>query len=274
MDLGIIYGILLGIVLILVGIWTSGGQVLPFLDIGSLVIVLGGTVAAVLVQYGLSQMKQIIALVRLALVQKPKRPEETIRTIVRLGEIARRDGLLAMEDQTADIDDTFLRDGIQLIVDGSDPELVKSILEIEMAFLEERHRQGQGMFQFMGAVSPAFGMIGTLIGLIIMLGNLNDPDRIGPGLAVALITTLYGSFFSNLIFIPLAGKLRALTDEEILLKEIITEGILSIQQGENPRVIEQKLKSFLAPTARFTRDQPARSGTQVDAEGVVSPGVR
>lgn len=273
-NLGIIYGVLLGIGLILMGIWTGGGQILPFMNMASFLIVLGGTIAASLVHFGMDVLKRIGPLLRVLIRGELKRPERIIRTIVRLAEIARRDGLLAMEDETEDIDDPFLREGIQLVVDGSDPDLVKSILEIEMTFLEERHRVGQSIFQYMGTVSPAFGMIGTLIGLVIMLGRLDQPDMIGPGLAVALITTLYGTVFSNLIFSPLAGRLRAMTEHEILMKEVMTEGVLSIQQGENPRVVEQKLKAFLAPEARALRETEREEATQGAQESVVSTGVR
>lgn len=267
---GVVIGLVLGIALIIMGILTSGGQLRSFWDLASVLIVLGGTVAAVIVRYGIESFKHIGVLLRVALTAKGFQHEKTIGEVVRFAEIARREGLLAMEDETDSIDDDFLKNGVQLVVDGTDPELVKSILEIEMAFLEERHRTGQAMFTFMGSISPAFGMIGTLLGLIIMLGHLDNPDAIGPGLAVALITTLYGSVFANLFFTPLAGKLRQLTEAEILHKEIITEGILSIQQGENPRVIEQKLKAFLAPELRNAQVRPSPSVSQADAESVVS----
>lgn len=272
MDSSVISGIILGLILLLLGIYTSGGTAGAFWDVASVLIVLGGTLAAVMIRYGYSSIPRIVQLYRVAMRKKTTHPEETIRTIVRLSEIARRDGLLAMEDETGEMDDPFLKQGVQLVVDGTDPELVKSVLEIEMAFLEDRHSEGQGIFSFMASVSPAFGMMGTLIGLIIMLGGLDDPDSIGPGMAMALITTMYGTVLANLFFSPIAGRLRLLTEEEIFHKEIITEGILSIQQGENPRVIEHKLKAFLSPTQRVTdmRQVPGRAAQSSEVESVVS----
>jgi chemotaxis protein MotA len=155
-----------------------------------------------------------------------------------------------LEDAAYQVEDDFLKKGILLIVDGTDPELVRNILETELAFLEDRHKTGQSIFETMGALAPAFGMIGTLIGLIRMLRNLNNPEAIGPGMAVALLTTFYGALLANLVFIPVAGKLKIRSNEEILNKEVMIEGMLSIQAGENPRIIEEKLKAFLAPKIR------------------------
>lgn len=270
MDRGLIVGLVLGAALILMGIWTGGGALSAFVDLPAILIVLGGTLAATIVRFGVSGLSKCGQLLRIAAAGRTPDPEETIRHVVRLAEIARRDGLLAMEDENESLDDPFLRNGVQLVVDGTDPELVKSIMEIEMAFLEERHRSGQAMFSFMGSMSPAFGMLGTVIGLIIMLGRLNEPEAIGPGMALALITTFYGSVLANLVFLPIAGRLRRLTEEELLHKEIITEGILSIQQGENPRVIEHKLKAFLAPEQREVQVRSSARMARAETESVVS----
>lgn len=250
MDGGLISGIVLGIAIIAAGIYVSGGDLLTFWDLSSLMIVGGGVLAATLVHFRGEQIRNMLRLVQIALTRRKQSPRDAIRTVIELAEKARREGLLAMEDEASRLDDPFLRKGIQLVVDGSDPELVKSVLEIEIAFLEERHRMGQDLFRFMANVSPAFGMVGTIIGLVIMLGNLQDPDALGPGLALALITTFYGVVMSNLIFLPIAGKLRILTESEVLMREIMLEGILSVQQGENPRIIEEKLSSFLPPHQR------------------------
>lgn len=175
---------------------------------------------------------------------------ETIHTIIDLANVARKEGLLQLEEAAADINDEFLKKGIMLIVDGTDQELVTSILETELAYIEQRHSKKVAFWDNLAAMGPAWGMIGTLIGLINMLKLLDDPSTIGPNMAVALITTLYGSLLANWIAIPVATKLRARNRKEIMLKEVVCEGILSIQAGENPRVIEEKLKSFLAPSAR------------------------
>lgn len=175
---------------------------------------------------------------------------ETIHKIIDLANVARKEGLLQLEEAASDIDDEFLKKGIMLIVDGTDQELVSSILETEIDCIEQRHNKVCNFWDALAAMGPAWGMIGTLIGLINMLKLLDDPSSIGPNMAVALITTLYGSLIANWISIPIATKLRERNRKEIMMKEVISEGILSIQAGENPRVIEEKLKSFLAPADR------------------------
>ena len=175
---------------------------------------------------------------------------EVIHTIIDLANVARKEGLLQLEEAASDIDDEFLKKGIMLIVDGTDQELVTSILETDLGCIERRHNKIISFWDGLAAMGPAWGMIGTLIGLINMLKLLDDPSSIGPNMAVALITTLYGSLLANWISIPVASKLRAINAKEIMTKEVICEGILSIQAGENPRVIEEKLKSFLAPKLR------------------------
>ena len=177
---------------------------------------------------------------------------DVIHKIIDLANVARKEGLLQLEEAAGDIDDDFLKKGIMLIVDGTDQELVSSILETELDCIEQRHSKKIAFWDNLAAMGPAWGMIGTLIGLINMLKMLDDPSSIGPNMAVALITTLYGSLLANWIGIPIATKLRAKNKKEIMMKEVICEGILSIQAGENPRVIEEKLKSFLAPAERDT----------------------
>lgn len=175
---------------------------------------------------------------------------DVIHKIIDLANVARKEGLLQLEEAAEGIDDEFLKKGIMLIVDGTDQELVSSILETELNCIEQRHNKVCNFWDALAAMGPAWGMIGTLIGLINMLKLLDDPSSIGPNMAVALITTLYGSLIANWLSIPIATKLRAKNQKEIMNKEVICEGILSIQAGENPRVIEEKLKSFLAPAVR------------------------
>nr|MBP3598245.1 motility protein A [Eubacterium sp.] len=189
---------------------------------------------------------------------------EVIRTIIDLANVARKEGLLQLEEAASDIDDDFLKKGIMLIVDGTDQELVTSILETELNCIERRHNKIISFWEGLAAMGPAWGMIGTLIGLINMLKLLDDPSSIGPNMAVALITTLYGSLLANWIGIPVATKLKAINAREIMTKEVICEGILSIQAGENPRVIEEKLKSFLAPKLR---DEVLNDGADQGGEG-------
>ncbi len=175
---------------------------------------------------------------------------EIIQKIIDLSNVARKEGLLSLEEAAGDIEDDFLKKGILLVVDGTDPELVRAIMETELASVEERHKDKIGFWENVGAMGPAWGMIGTLIGLILMLKDLSDFASIGPNMATALVTTFYGSVLANWICAPVATKLKGKNAEEMMVKEIEIEGLLSIQAGENPRVIEEKLKSFLAPSDR------------------------
>ncbi|WP_422445815.1 flagellar motor protein [Thermoanaerobacterium sp. DL9XJH110] len=249
MDLATIIGIVSGLVIFIWAIY-MGGTLSAFINIPSALIVFGGVLAATLVNYPLSKLIDVLKILKIVFMEKQMEAGEVIKTIVNLAETARREGLLALEEAAYQLKDDFMQKGILLIVDGTDPELVKSILETELAFLEERHREGQSIFETMGALAPAFGLIGTIIGLINMLKQLDNPSAVGPGMAVALITTFYGATFANLLFIPIAGKLKVRSREEILLKQVMIEGMLSIQAGENPRIIEEKLKAFLSPKKR------------------------
>lgn len=249
LDLSTIIGILSGIVLVMYAIY-NGGTIRSYIEFNAVLITMGGTLAATFASYPLSKIGRLKDVLKVALTERPLDASNVIKTIIGLAETARREGLLALEDAASQLDDEFMRKGILLIVDGTDPDLVRNIMETELAFLEERHSEGQGIFETMGSFAPAFGLLGTVVGLINMLTELDNPDSIGAGMAVALVTTFYGSFLANVIFLPLASKLKLRSSEEILLKEVMIEGILSIQAGENPRIIEEKLKAFLAPAIR------------------------
>ena len=248
-DYSTLVGVLSGVILITYAIY-NGGTIRTYLSLNSFLITFGGTVAATIVYYPFPKLAQLLQVLKVAFTEKPLEPSDVIKTIISLAETARREGLLALEDAAYQLNDEFMQKGILLIVDGTDPELVRNIMETELLFLEERHGEGQGIFQTMGTFAPAFGLLGTVIGLINMLTQLDNPDSIGAGMAVALVTTFYGSFLANVIFLPLAGKLKVRSSEEILIKEVMIEGMLSIQAGENPRIIEEKLKAFLAPAIR------------------------
>ncbi len=250
-DIATLLGLFGGTLLILLSIMVSGGLA-AFINIPSLFVVVGGTIAAVLVQYPLNDVLGVIGVMRKTLLTKTAEPTRLIETIVQFAEEARREGLLALEKHIREIDDDFIKDGLQLAIDGTEPELLREILDTEMGNLEDRHGKGHGILQAFGTFAPAFGMIGTLIGLVIMLQNMKDPSTIGPAMAVALITTFYGAVLANLIFLPLAGKLKERTKEEVKVREMIMEGILAIQSGDNPRLVEQKLKTFLPPKLRET----------------------
>ena len=178
-----------------------------------------------------------------------------MQTIVSFAEKARREGLLALESDVSELDNEFMKKSIQLVVDGTDPELVKAILDTEIGVREDRHLSNKAVFDTMAELAPAYGMIGTLIGLIAMLGNLQDVSALGPGMAVALITTMYGSMVANMFAGPISKKLAARSAQQIAAMELMVEGILAIQAGENPRIVEEKLKVFLPPRLRGTLGQ-------------------
>lgn len=256
MDLASIVGLVMCFVLVVFGIVFDDSALVfsnltSFIDAPSAIITFGGALCCVLVMCG--DFKDYISKFKTASkVMKVQQNEviESIKTLIQFSNIARKEGLLALENQARELDDPFLKKGLMLIVDGTEPELVSGIMDTELQATETRHKDAIGFWENMASMGPAWGMIGTLIGLINMLKALDDPSSIGPSMAVALITTLYGSLLANWIATPIATKLKAKSEEEITAKEIIVEGILSIQAGENPRVIEEKLKSFLSPAQR------------------------
>lgn len=248
MDIATIVGLILGSVLILMAIGPENLQY--FVNIPSVVMVLGGTTAALLIAYPLSTVLAVMGVVRKTVITKPINLTDIISHMVEFATVARRDGLLALEEKLQGLDDPFLLRGTQMIIDGVAPDSVRSILTIELEQMAQRHSYGKGVVDNIGAYLPAFGMIGTLVGLVLMLQNLDDPSALGPGMAVALITTFYGALFANLFMIPLSSKLAARNTEEILSREIMIEGVLAIQAGENPNVIRERLSGFLPPKQR------------------------
>jgi chemotaxis protein MotA len=249
MDIATIGGFILGFFLIGSALVLTGVPGM-FISPASVLITFGGAFSAVFISYSMKSHQGLGGVVRNAIFTRSIGVENIIPTLVSFAEKARREGLLSLEDDVSKLDDQFLRKGIQLVVDGTDPELVRSILKTELIFIEERHSTGERIFRDLGTFAPAFGMMGTLIGLIQMLANLEDPSTIASGLATALITTFYGSVGANLIFIPIANKLNFRSREEILVKEVMVEGILSIQSGDNPRIVNEKLVSFLSQKDR------------------------
>ena len=249
MDISTVIGIIAGFGLILVAI-ILGGDLSTFISVPSIVIVLGGTAAATLINYPLTDVIGIVGPVRNAFFNQDVDPRGLIQELIEYATIARREGILALEDHASNAKDEFMGKSVQLAIDGTAPELIRDILTTEVAFMEDRHSKGQAILSGMGTAAPAFGMIGTLIGLVTMLSGMEDPSTIGQGMAVALLTTLYGAVLANVAFIPAAGKLKVRTASELLAKEITIEGILSIQSGDNPRIVEQKLKAFISPDLR------------------------
>jgi chemotaxis protein MotA len=254
LDLASIIGLSASIIVVIWGM-VMGGDVMAFVDVPSILIVLGGTMGAVMLANPIERTKNLAQILKHAFVSEQIDMIGLIQTLVSFAEKARREGLLALEEDAGQLDDEFMRKSIQLVVDGTDPELVKSILDTEIGLLEERHSNNKGYVDSVAELGPAFGMLGTLIGLIQMLGNLDDPSALGPGMAVALVTTFYGSVLANMISIPISKKLVQNSSREILCRELMVEGILSIQAGENPRIVEEKLKVFLSPKMRKLLDE-------------------
>ena len=253
MDLATIIGLVLCGGLMILGIVSGDDGVAAlsnFIDGQSALITIGGAVGATMISNKMSDVVTGLKGFTQAIKSKSYNQAEIIKKIIELSNVARKEGLLALEDAAAELDDPFMKKGILLIVDGTEPDLVRAILETELSCVEARHKKVQAFWDTLAAMGPAWGMIGTLIGLINMLKHLEDVSTVGPNMSVALITTMYGSMLANWIGIPVANKLRCNNTIEITVKEVVIEGLLSIQAGENPRVIEEKLKSFLAPKER------------------------
>ncbi|HCF05702.1 MAG: pomA [Desulfomicrobiaceae bacterium] len=250
MDIATIVGIFVAFGLVIAAI---AKDIMVFVDIPSVLIVFGGTIGAVLICYPLNQVLGVVGVIKKTFLFKLDSPADIIARFMDYANKARREGILSLEPLLKDIQDDFLRKGLQLTVDGMEPQAIQEILETEIAYLEERHQTGADILATFGTYAPALGMIGTVIGLVLMLKTMNDPSSIGPSMAVALITTFYGAVLANLVFNPMAAKLKNRSKEEVLVRGMILEGILCISKGENPRIIEEKLNSYLPPKQRKTQ---------------------
>lgn len=254
MDKGSPLGFFLGTMFMVISI-LLGGDLGGFIDPASIMIVFGGLVSALLISYPMNEVGDNIKAMGLIFKENTIKPEDLVGQINELAQAARREGLLVLEEKARDMEDKFMQKGIMLMVDGTDPELIRDILETELSFMEERHKSKQGFWSYVSDLGPAWGMIGTLIGLVNMLAALSDPSTLGPKMAVALITTFYGSVLANFVATPTVEKLKGKTSVEVLARQMMIEGLLSIQAGENPRVIEEKLKSFLPPSQRVDNSE-------------------
>ncbi len=258
MDLATIIGFITGIGLLLWAVM-SKSTLSAFADGPSVAIVVGGAIAATLISSPLGNVMGVMKVIKNCFFAKSANPSELIKDLVGYAEIARRDGILSLESVTSEIKDPFVVSGIQMAVDGTDPELIEQVMNAELDAVALRHASGKALLEAVGRYGPAFGMIGTLVGLVIMLGNMSDPDSLGPSMAVALLTTLYGSLLANVVALPLADKLGMRSTEELAMKEIVIRGVMAIQSGDNPRVVEQKLKSFLPPKLRAMIGEDAKA---------------
>jgi chemotaxis protein MotA len=232
------------------GFLLEGGHFTSLLEPTAAMIVFGGTAGATIASFSMEDIKQVPQLFKITFTEKRYEVQELIAILSSFAEKARREGLLSLERETATIDDDFLKQGIQLVVDGTDPALVRDILETQIEFTDQRHKIGSEIFEAAGGYSPTMGIIGTVMGLVHVLSNLADPDSLGPSIAVAFIATLYGVAFANVAWLPIGHKLKLKSKQERFVMEIALEGILSIQAGDNPSIVKEKLKAFLATKVR------------------------
>lgn len=250
MEKGALIGVLLANGAMAYSIIVAGASFKAFIDWPSVIMVVVGGCAAVVIAYPLGVVFNLPKVLMKVFKPNVQPMVPVITQLIEFAEIARRDGILALENKTAEIKDPFILMGVQMAIDGTDAEVMETILRSEMEAMSMRHKQGKTTLETTARYSPAFGMIGTLIGLIIMLGNMSNPDAIGPGMAVALLTTLYGAYIANAACLPFADKLGYYSKQEMVLREIIVRGLLAIQNGDNPRVLEQKLGTFLPAKQR------------------------
>ncbi len=249
MDFATILGVISAFGLVAIAI-VMGGGVSLFINVPALMIVVGGTLGATMINYPLRDVFGVFKVVKKTIFTKKISTSELIRGFMGFAKKSRKEGILALESDMKNVRDEFLKKGIQLSIDGLEPQEIQDILETEVGFIRTRHQLGAEVFTTMGTYAPALGMIGTLIGLVQMLQTLDDPGSIGPAMAVALLTTFYGSIMANIMCLPLAGKLRARSKEEVLAREMTIRGIISLSNGDNPRILGQKLLAFLSPDQR------------------------
>ena len=250
MDIATLIGILVSFGLVVASILV-GGDGSWFLSAPSLMIVGGGTMGATLLAYPLKDVLSVFKVAKNVFMHKSAVVSELIPLISGFAKKARQEGILSFESQLEEIEDPFLVQGIQMAIDGMESSSIEDVMTTEIIYLEERHRLGSEIFTTMGTFAPAVGMLGTIIGLVQMLMQMSDPSQIGAPMAVALLTTFYGTLLANLLFLPVASKLKTRSKQEVLIKQMVLEGVISIQSGDNHRVVEQKLKAFIAPNARM-----------------------
>jgi chemotaxis protein MotA len=250
MDLSTAGGFVVCITLILAGILMGGAGIMAYLDWPSIAIVCGGTAGALFIGFPTSEVKNAAKAARIAFKPAAFDPAATVKQLEELSQRARREGLLSLEEAASAATDDFLKRGLQMMVDGHEPSAIESVLFGEIDKLEQRHKTSIAVWDGLGAYAPGMGLIGTLVGLVQMLQNMNDPSTIGPAMAVALLTTFYGALLANIVGIPTANKLKQRSAEEIAHKELVAQGLISILGGENPRFMVERLNATLAPSQR------------------------
>ncbi|RKX45798.1 MAG: motility protein A [Thermotogae bacterium] len=252
MDISTLLGLVLVVFVVIFGVGSFQDLMRDFVQFSSIMITVVGTIAAVMIAHPKARSFALIN-IALSTLKEPKIDMiGTLRTLVSFAEKARREGLLSLESNVEEIEDEFLKKGLQLVIDGTDPDLLKNMMEVELELMEEDFRGRRAVMDSVGAFAPAFGLIGTLIGLIQMLKALNNPDMLGPAMAKSLLTTLYGSMIANAVALPMGEKIAGRASKVLMQKRMILEGLLSIQAGDNPRLVEEKLKSFLSENEKAT----------------------
>jgi len=246
-DIATLIGIVVAFGLVVSAI---GGGIGSFIDPPSMLIVIGGTVGVLLVGYPLKNCISVIGVVLKTFMYKVDAGSDVIAKLVELAQTVRKDGILALESEVGSIENKFMAKGLQMAIDGQEPGAIEEILYLEMEKISARHSIGADMFTALGTYAPSMGMIGTLVGLVLMLQNMSDPSSIGPSMSIALLTTFYGALMANILFLPMSGKLKTRSKDELLIHEIILVGIQSLVAGENPRIMEQKLLGYLPPKER------------------------
>ena len=250
MNLPTLIGLGLGLGGIMGGYMMEGGQPASLINIPALIIVLCGTLAGTFVSFGMEQLMTLPKLFLKTITGTAPHADHVVGQFVTMADKARREGLLALEGEAQNINDQFLKKGLMLMIDGTDPELLRDILEIDVEALEHRHEENFKVLEAMGGFAPTAGIIGTVMGLITVLSNLANPAELGHKIAGAFIATFYGVFTANIFFLPMGAKLKGMSKEEAYVRRMVMEGILSIQAGDNPRVVQEKLESYLSPKAR------------------------
>lgn len=254
MDIATVLGVSLSLILIVASILVGGGKIGGFIDYPSVIVVFFGAVCALFTCFPMQHLMKIVSIMKKAVFPGEVDLVASIEQLVSLANTARREGLLSLENRMDEIQDPFLRVGIRMAIDGMGADIVESIMRTEIDAVAGRHDAGKAILSAYGTYAPAFGMIGTLIGLVIMLGDMN-PETIGSGMAVALLTTLYGAVASNAVFLPMADKLGFYDTAEQLRMEVTVRGVVAIQAGENPNVIKQKLMTFIPPASRPAEEE-------------------
>ncbi|MCL5959297.1 MAG: flagellar motor protein [Chloroflexi bacterium] len=269
MGLATIIGLVLGLGAVVASLFMEGGDLAKFSSPSAALIVFGGTLGATMISNQLGTVTQLPSLILKAIMEKGPgiAPSEVVGLFVGLAERARREGLLSLETEAGGIKDPFIRKGMLLVVDGIDPEVVRAVQDVDIDAMEQRHQKGYGMLEAMGGFAPTMGIIGTVMGLVNVLSNLDDPSHLGEAIAVAFIATFYGVASANLLWLPLASKLKALSKAEVWLREVAREGILAVQAGDNPRIVREKLEAFLSGAQRDGKDSKTATSGQEGRTG-------